>query len=98
MVRFRSWDMFLAPLCSLLAKVANSGVAHSAPVRVVLKFLGFTHGTPLQRRLSMLAYGLLLVAMVLAGIVFGVNGGAPPVVVMYAISTGIAVIPEALVA
>lgn len=63
------------------------------------KFLGLTEGTPLQKRLSKLAYVLFLCALVLAVIVFGVNNfKIPNEVIIYAISTGIAIIPESLVA
>ena len=62
-------------------------------------FLGLTVGTPLQRKLSKVAYLLLGCALVLAVIVFAsnkfqVNGE----VATYAISTGIAIIPESLIA
>jgi Na+-exporting ATPase len=63
------------------------------------KFLGLTEGTPLQRKLSKLAYVLFGVAILLAIIVFGVNGfKVTDEVAIYAISTGIAIIPESLVA
>lgn len=63
------------------------------------KFLGLTEGTPLQKRLSKLAYVLFLCALVLAIIVFAVNHfQVPSEVIIYAISTGIAIIPESLVA
>lgn len=63
------------------------------------KFLGLTVGTPLQKRLSRLAYLLFFCALILAVIVFGVNNFVIPTeVVIYAISTGIAMIPESLVA
>ncbi|KAI1170746.1 hypothetical protein F4777DRAFT_567982 [Nemania sp. FL0916] len=62
-------------------------------------FLGLTEGTPLQIKLSKLAYILFGCALVLALIVFGVNNfGGSPEIVIYAISTGIAIIPESLVA
>ncbi|KAI1819481.1 hypothetical protein F4861DRAFT_534405 [Xylaria intraflava] len=63
------------------------------------KLLGLTEGTPLQIKLSKLAYVLFGCALVLALIVFGVNkfGGSQEIVI-YAISTGIAIIPESLVA
>lgn len=66
---------------------------------VLGKFLGLTEGTPLQKKLSKLAYFLLLCALCLAVVVFGVNkfvGDAE--VAIYAISTGIAIVPESLVA
>ncbi|KAI3332278.1 potassium/sodium efflux P-type ATPase [Xylariaceae sp. AK1471] len=62
-------------------------------------FLGLTEGTPLQIKLSKLAYILFGCALLLALIVFAVNkfSGSQEVVI-YAISTGIAIIPESLVA
>ncbi|KAK9789652.1 putative P-type Na(+) transporter [Seiridium cardinale] len=63
------------------------------------KFLGLTEGTPLQIKLSKLAYILFGCALVLAVIVFGVNQfNVQKEVIIYAISTGIAIIPESLVA
>ncbi|KAI0900064.1 potassium/sodium eff [Annulohypoxylon nitens] len=63
------------------------------------KFLGLTEGTPLQIKLSKLAYMLFGCALLLAVIVFAVNEfHVPKEVVIYAISTGIAIIPESLVA
>ncbi|KAL2267417.1 hypothetical protein VTJ83DRAFT_4694 [Remersonia thermophila] len=63
------------------------------------KFLGLTEGTPLQIKLAKLAYLLFFCALLLAVIVFGVNKFVVPnEVVIYAISTGIAIIPESLVA
>lgn len=63
------------------------------------KFLGLTEGTPLQIKLSKLAYMLFGCALLLAVIVFAVNEfHVPREVVIYAISTGIAIIPESLVA
>lgn len=63
------------------------------------KFLGLTVGTPLQRKLSKLAYILFGCAIFLAIIVFGVNKfNVTDEVAIYAISTGIAIIPESLIA
>ncbi|KAJ4300546.1 potassium/sodium eff [Collariella sp. IMI 366227] len=65
------------------------------------KFLGLTEGTPLQIKLAKLAYLLFFCALLLAVVVFGVNKFVQPLpkeVVIYAISTGIAIIPESLVA
>ncbi|RDL40342.1 uncharacterized protein BP5553_00321 [Venustampulla echinocandica] len=63
------------------------------------KFLGLTEGTPLQRKLSKLAYILLGCAILLAIVVFGVNKfHVTDEVAIYAISTGIAIIPESLIA
>ncbi|KAF1813924.1 potassium/sodium eff [Eremomyces bilateralis CBS 781.70] len=62
-------------------------------------FLGLTEGTPLQIKLSKLAYILLFFALLLALIVFAVNRfNVTKEVAIYAISTGIAMIPESLVA
>lgn len=66
---------------------------------VIGKFLGLTEGTPLQRKLSKLAYLLFGCAILLAIIVFGVNRfNVTDEVAVYAISTGIAIIPESLIA
>jgi Na+-exporting ATPase len=66
---------------------------------VVGKFLGLTEGTPLQRKLSALAYVLFGCAVVLAVVVFGVNSfNMRHEVIIYATSLGIAIIPESLVA
>jgi P-type Na+/K+ transporter len=63
------------------------------------KFLGLTDGTPLQIKLARLAYLLFGCALLLAVIVFAVNRfDVRKEVAIYAISTGIAIIPESLVA
>jgi potassium/sodium efflux P-type ATPase len=63
------------------------------------KILGLTVGTPLQVKLSKLAYLLLFFAILLAIIVFGVNKfNVTHEVAIYAISLGIAIIPESLIA
>jgi len=63
------------------------------------KFLGLTEGTPLQIKLSKLAYILFGFALLLAVIVFGANKfNVTNEVAIYAISTGIAMIPESLIA
>jgi len=63
------------------------------------KFLGLTEGTPLQRKLSKLAYLLFGCAILLAIVVFAVNKfNVTDEVAIYAISTGIAIIPESLIA
>ncbi|KAI4166140.1 MAG: hypothetical protein LQ342_000026 [Letrouitia transgressa] len=76
--------------------------AKGATLRVwdgIGKFLGLTVGTPLQRKLSKLAYVLFGCAILLAIIVFGVNRfHVTNEVAIYAISTGIAIIPESLIA
>lgn len=66
---------------------------------VIGKFLGLTEGTPLQRKLSALAYVLFGCAIILAMVVFGVNHfKLRNEVIIYATSLGIAIIPESLVA
>ncbi|KJZ78648.1 hypothetical protein HIM_02039 [Hirsutella minnesotensis 3608] len=66
---------------------------------IIGKFLGLTEGTPLQRKLSALAYVLFGCAIILAMVVFGVNHfNLRNEVIIYAISLGIAIIPESLVA
>ncbi|KAH7171320.1 hypothetical protein EDB81DRAFT_195792 [Dactylonectria macrodidyma] len=66
---------------------------------VIGKFLGLTEGTPLQRKLSALAYVLFGCAIILAIIVFAVNHfDMRNEVIIYATSLGIAIIPESLVA
>ncbi|KAH8882599.1 potassium/sodium efflux P-type ATPase [Thozetella sp. PMI_491] len=63
------------------------------------KFLGLTEGTPLQIKLSKLAYFLFFCALILAVVVFACNHfDVSNEVIIYAISTGIAIIPESLVA
>ncbi|KHN95063.1 P-type Na+-ATPase [Metarhizium album ARSEF 1941] len=63
------------------------------------KFLGLTEGTPLQKKLSALAYVLFGCAIILAMVVFGVNHfNLRNEVIIYATSLGIAIIPESLVA
>ncbi|CAM1510886.1 Fc.00g083990.m01.CDS01 [Cosmosporella sp. VM-42] len=66
---------------------------------VIGKFLGLTEGTPLQRKLSALAYVLFGCAIILAIVVFAVNHfNLRNEVIIYATSLGIAIIPESLVA
>jgi Na+-exporting ATPase len=63
------------------------------------KFLGLTEGTSLQRKLSKVAYILFGCAFLLAIVVLGVNRFiVTDEVAIYAISTGIAIIPESLIA
>ena len=63
------------------------------------KFLGLTEGTPLQIKLSKLAYFLFGCALLLAIVCFGANRfNVTNEVAIYAISTGIAIIPESLIA
>lgn len=63
------------------------------------KFLGLTEGTPLQKKLSALAYLLFYCALILALVVFAVKRmQVPEEVVIYAINAEIAIIPESLVA
>ncbi|KAI5897064.1 potassium/sodium eff [Schizophyllum commune H4-8] len=65
----------------------------------VLEFLGLRSGTPLQIKLSKLAYVLFGCAIILAIIVFSVaRWNVTNEVILYAIATAIAIIPESLVA
>lgn len=63
------------------------------------RYLGLTEGTPLQRKLASLAYILFFCSIVLALVVFAVNKfKITNQVTIYAVSIGIAIIPESLVA
>ncbi|KAI5304495.1 Na+ ATPase [Ascosphaera pollenicola] len=63
------------------------------------KFLGLTVGTPLQIKMSKLAYMLFGCAILLSIIVFAVDKFSfSNEVSIYAIATGIAIIPESLIA
>ncbi|KXH63588.1 potassium/sodium efflux P-type ATPase [Colletotrichum salicis] len=63
------------------------------------KFLGLTEGTPLQKKLAALAYLLFGCAIILAIIVFAAHKfDVTGEVIIYAVSLGIAIIPESLVA
>jgi len=62
------------------------------------RFLGVNVGTPLQRKLSKLALFLLCTAIVCAIIVLAANGfSAQQAVVIYAVATGLSMIPASLV-
>ncbi|PWY80901.1 potassium/sodium eff [Aspergillus sclerotioniger CBS 115572] len=62
------------------------------------RFLGINVGTPLQRKLSKLALLLFGIAVVFAVIVMGANGMRnDKEVIIYAVATGLAMIPACLV-
>ncbi|KAH2265337.1 hypothetical protein KXW26_004658 [Aspergillus fumigatus] len=62
------------------------------------RFLGINVGTPLQRKLSKLALALFAIAIIFAIIVMGVNGFRnDKEVIIYAVATGLAMIPACLV-
>ncbi|PWZ00513.1 putative ENA2-plasma membrane P-type ATPase [Testicularia cyperi] len=61
-------------------------------------FLGTNKGTPLQRRLSQLAVGLFFVAVLFAIIVFLSNNWTDNEVIIYAVATGVSMIPASLTA
>ncbi|KAI1792005.1 Na(+)/Li(+)-exporting P-type ATPase [Ganoderma leucocontextum] len=62
------------------------------------RFLGVNVGTPLQRRLSQLAVGLFVVAVVFALIVAAANRFVNNrEVIIYAVSTGLCMIPASLI-
>lgn len=66
---------------------------------ILLIFLGITVGTPLQRKLSWLAMILLVVAVVCAIIVLAANEFSnDKEVIIYAVATGLSMIPASLVA
>ncbi|KAG9104783.1 hypothetical protein FRC07_009736, partial [Ceratobasidium sp. 392] len=83
-------------------KVDEDGQNLSLGARIkdrVMVWLGLRSGTPLQIKLSKLAYILFLCAIVLALIVFSVaRFKVTKEVAVYAIALGIAVIPESLIA
>lgn len=78
---------------SMSPKDSNMQPVKGAALRVwdgIGAFLGLTTGTPLQRKLSKLAYTLFGCAIILAIIVFGVNRfNVTNEVAIYAISTGV---------
>ena len=80
------------PNRSMSRKQSNFQPAKGAALRswdAIGSFLGLTSGTPLQRKLSKLAYLLFGCALILAIIVFGVNKfNVTNEVAIYAISTG----------
>ena len=80
------------PNRSLSTKTSKIQPARGAALRTwdaIGAFLGLTVGTPLQRKLSKLAYLLFGCALILAIIVFGVNQfNVTNEVAIYAISTG----------
>ncbi|KAI9933990.1 hypothetical protein ASPWEDRAFT_48610 [Aspergillus wentii DTO 134E9] len=62
------------------------------------RFLGINVGTPLQRKLSKLALALFGIAVVFAIIVMGTNNWSDSnEVIIYAVATGLAMIPACLV-
>ncbi|RJE26095.1 P-type ATPase [Aspergillus sclerotialis] len=62
------------------------------------RFLGINVGTPLQRKLSKLALALFAIAVIFAIIVMGTNNWSnASEVIIYAVATGLAMIPACLV-
>ncbi|RAH43131.1 sodium P-type ATPase [Aspergillus brunneoviolaceus CBS 621.78] len=79
----------------VLNPLANFCLSTSA---YVLNFLGLNTGTPLQRKLSALALVLFGIAVVFALVVMGANGMRNDrEVIIYAVATGLAMIPACLV-
>ena len=64
----------------------------------IIGFLGVNKGTPLQQRLSQLAVGLFFVAVLFAIIVFLSNNWSDNEVIIYAVATGVSMIPASLTA
>lgn len=62
----------------------------------VAAFLGLTGGTPLQRKLSVLAIALFCIAVIFAIICFAANNWTDNEVILYAVATGVAMIPASL--
>ncbi|PWN53615.1 putative ENA2-plasma membrane P-type ATPase [Violaceomyces palustris] len=61
-------------------------------------FLGLNKGTPLQRKLSLLAIILFGIAVLFAVIVFLSNNWTDTEVIIYAVATGVSMIPASLTA
>ncbi|PYH48136.1 sodium P-type ATPase [Aspergillus saccharolyticus JOP 1030-1] len=79
----------------VLTPLANWGGSTTA---YILTFLGLNTGTPLQRKLSALALVLFDIAVVFALVVMGANGMRNDrEVIIYAVATGLAMIPACLV-
>jgi len=64
----------------------------------ILSFLGINHGTPLQIMLSKLAVLLFIIAVIFAIIVFASNNWSDKEVIIYAVATGVSMIPASLTA
>ena len=62
------------------------------------RFLGLNVGTPLQRKLSKLAIGLFIIAVIFAIIVLAANHfSSSREVIIYAVATGLSMIPASLI-
>ncbi|KAF8756550.1 cation transport ATPase (P-type) family [Rhizoctonia solani] len=87
---------------SRVPKRTGDGQKISLPKRIkehIMVILGLRSGTPLQIKLSKLAYLLFICAIILAIIVFAVaRFNISNEVAIYAIALGIAIIPESLIA
>ncbi|WFD01556.1 P-type Na(+) transporter [Malassezia obtusa] len=64
----------------------------------ILAFLGLTKGTPLQINLAKLAVLLFVIAVVFAIICFAANNWTDNEVIIYAVATGVSMIPASLTA
>jgi len=64
----------------------------------ILLFLGINQGTPLQIMLSKLAVLLFIIAVIFAIIVFASNNWSDKEVIIYAVATGVSMIPASLTA
>jgi P-type Na+/K+ transporter len=80
--------------------ISIRGSAHAWYLNVydaIGRFLGLTEGTPLQRKLSLLAIWLFVFAGICAMIVFGTNNFDPiPEITIYAVTTAVSMIPASL--
>ncbi|WFD31016.1 P-type Na(+) transporter [Malassezia sp. CBS 17886] len=64
----------------------------------IAAFLGFTNGTPLQILLAKLAVLLFVIAVIFAIIVFASNNWHDNEVIIYAVATGVSMVPASLTA
>jgi P-type Na+/K+ transporter len=92
-----------------IRKVKKDEAGNAAPHRYVEaaaltvwdqagRFLGLNVGTPLQRKLSRLAIGLFIIAVIFAIIVLAANHfSSSREVIIYAVATGLSMIPASLI-
>ncbi|CAI4210270.1 unnamed protein product [Parascedosporium putredinis] len=81
------------------ANIGRYGIAYFLTAYdAVLRFLGVTVGTPLQKKLSKFAILLFFVAIICAIIVLAANSfSSKQEVVIYAVATGVSMIPASLI-
>lgn len=81
------------------ANIGRYGIAYTLTVYdALLRFLGVSEGTPLQKKLSKFAILLFFVAIICAIIVLAANSfSSKQEVVIYAVATGVSMIPASLI-